>query len=89
MAFIDGTVANVALPSIQVDLGATLAEAQWVVQAYKVVIDRAVDQAFVSAFRFAMVISAGMALTSAIAASLLIQGKKGNEPGKPGPRAGG
>jgi len=34
MAFIDGTVANVALPSIQSDLGATLAEAQWVVQAY-------------------------------------------------------
>jgi MFS family permease len=34
MAFIDGTVANVALPSIQTDLGATLAEAQWVVQAY-------------------------------------------------------
>ena len=28
----------------------------------KVAIDRAVDQAFVSAFRFAMVISAGMAL---------------------------
>jgi MFS family permease len=34
MAFIDGTVANVALPSIPTDLGATLAEAQWVVQAY-------------------------------------------------------
>jgi MFS family permease len=34
MAFIDGTVANVALPSIQVGLGATFAEAQWVVQAY-------------------------------------------------------
>jgi len=34
MAFIDGTVANVALPSIQSDLGATLAEAQWVVQVY-------------------------------------------------------
>ena len=52
-------------------------------------IDRAVDQAFISAFRFAMIISAGMAVTSAIAAALLIQGKKGNEPGKPGPRAGG
>src|SRR5919107_4244657 len=34
MAFINGTVANVALPSIQSDLGATLTEAQWVVQAY-------------------------------------------------------
>jgi hypothetical protein len=31
MAFIDGTVANVALPAIQSDLGATRAEALWVV----------------------------------------------------------
>jgi hypothetical protein len=54
-------------------------------------IDRAVDHAFLSAFRFAMYISAGMAVTSAIAAALLIQGKrkKGNEPGKSGPHAGG
>jgi MFS family permease len=34
MAFINGTVANVALPSIQSDLGATRTEALWVVQAY-------------------------------------------------------
>ncbi|HEX8034301.1 MAG TPA: MFS transporter [Ktedonobacterales bacterium] len=34
MAFIDGTVVNVALPVIQVDLHATAAEAQWVVEAY-------------------------------------------------------
>jgi hypothetical protein len=54
-------------------------------------IDRAVDHAFLSAFRFAMYISAGMAVTSAIAAALLIQGKgkKGNEPGRSGPHAGG
>ena len=54
-------------------------------------IDRAVDHAFLGAFRFAMFISAGMALTSAIAAALLIQGKrkKGNEPGRSGPHAGG
>ena len=54
-------------------------------------IDRAVDQAFLIAFRFAMYTSAGMAVTSAIAAALLIQGKgkKGNEPGGSGPHAGG
>jgi EmrB/QacA subfamily drug resistance transporter len=54
-------------------------------------IDRAVDHAFLSAFRFAMFISAGMALTSAIAAALLIQGKRknGNEPGNSGSHAGG
>jgi hypothetical protein len=55
----------------------------------KAVIDRAVDHAFLSAFRFAMYISAGMAVTSAIAAALLMRGKKGNEPGRPGPHAGG
>ncbi len=57
----------------------------------RVAIDRAVDQAFVSAFRFAMFVSAGMALASAIAAALLLQGKgkKGNEPGRSGLRKGG
>jgi EmrB/QacA subfamily drug resistance transporter len=34
MAFIDGTVVNVALPQIQQRLGATAAEAQWIVAAY-------------------------------------------------------
>jgi EmrB/QacA subfamily drug resistance transporter len=34
MAFIDGSVVNVALPSIQGDLGASVAAMQWVVNAY-------------------------------------------------------
>jgi EmrB/QacA subfamily drug resistance transporter len=34
MAFIDGTVVNVALPAIQRDLLATAAEVQWVVESY-------------------------------------------------------
>ncbi len=34
MAFIDGTVVNVALPSIQHDLRATASEMQWVVESY-------------------------------------------------------
>ncbi len=34
MAFIDGTVVNVALPAIQTALRATIAEVQWVVEAY-------------------------------------------------------
>src|SRR6185503_11477938 len=34
MVFIDGTVVNVALPAIQAALHATLAEVQWVVEAY-------------------------------------------------------
>ena len=34
MAFIDGTVVNVALPVLQLDLKATAADVQWVVEAY-------------------------------------------------------
>jgi EmrB/QacA subfamily drug resistance transporter len=34
MAFIDGTVVNVALPSIQHALNATVSDAQWVVESY-------------------------------------------------------
>jgi EmrB/QacA subfamily drug resistance transporter len=34
MAFIDGTVVNVALPALQSALNATLADVQWVVEAY-------------------------------------------------------
>ena len=34
MAFIDGTVVNIALPVLQKTLGATIADVQWVVEAY-------------------------------------------------------
>jgi EmrB/QacA subfamily drug resistance transporter len=34
MAFIDGTVVNVALPSLQQNLNATVVDAQWVVESY-------------------------------------------------------
>ena len=34
MAFIDGTVVNVALPALQRDLNATAFDAQWVIEAY-------------------------------------------------------
>jgi EmrB/QacA subfamily drug resistance transporter len=38
MAFIDGTVVNVALPALQRTFGATLGEAQWVMEAYELMI---------------------------------------------------
>src|SRR5207237_2650873 len=34
MVFIDGTVVNVALPALQSNLNATVADVQWVVEAY-------------------------------------------------------
>lgn len=38
MAFIDGTVVNVALPVLQSDLRATFGEAQWVINAYLLIL---------------------------------------------------
>jgi EmrB/QacA subfamily drug resistance transporter len=34
MAFIDGTVVNVAVPAIQADLAATIKDVQWVIESY-------------------------------------------------------
>ena len=34
MAFIDGTVVNIALPALQSDLHASVTQVQWVVEAY-------------------------------------------------------
>ena len=34
MAFVDGTVVNIALPALQATLGASIADVQWVMEAY-------------------------------------------------------
>jgi len=38
MAFIDGTVVNVALPALQTGLNASLADVQWVIEAYSLLL---------------------------------------------------
>src|ERR1700739_1763431 len=38
MAFIDGTVVNVALPALQLSLFATLVDVQWVVESYGLIL---------------------------------------------------
>ena len=38
LAFIDGTVVNVALPALQRDLRATVADVQWVIEAYSLLL---------------------------------------------------
>src|SRR5262252_5472777 len=38
MAFIDGTVVNVALPSLQANLNATSVDVQWVIEAYSLLL---------------------------------------------------
>src|SRR5437764_10901847 len=38
MAFIDGTVVNVALPALQTNLSATAVDVQWVIEAYSLLL---------------------------------------------------
>src|SRR4029453_8750141 len=38
MAFIDGTVVNVALPALQTNLRATAVDVQWVIEAYSLLL---------------------------------------------------
>src|SRR3989454_4827099 len=38
MAFIDGTVVNVALPALQTNLHATAVDVQWVIEAYSLLL---------------------------------------------------
>src|SRR5947208_2360120 len=38
MAFIDGTVVNVALPALQLNLNATIIDVQWVIEAYSLLL---------------------------------------------------
>src|SRR5438067_8764471 len=38
MAFIDGTVVNVALPALQSDLNASIIDVQWVIEAYSLLL---------------------------------------------------
>ena len=38
MAFIDSTVVNVALPALQTELGAAVADVQWVIEAYSLLL---------------------------------------------------
>src|SRR6266576_4396656 len=38
MAFIDGTVVNVALPALQRSLNATVVDVQWVIEAYSLLL---------------------------------------------------
>src|SRR6202040_3574155 len=38
MAFIDGTVVNVALPALQANLNATAVDMQWVIEAYSLLL---------------------------------------------------
>jgi hypothetical protein len=80
MAFIDGTVVNVALPALQKNLNATVLEAQRVKLAGaelsssaeelpRLALKQAIDESFVFGFRLVMLTSLCLALASAFVAS--------------------
>ena len=68
------TEQQAALESEKVDLGAAEAPEGLSGEATAAV-DRAVDEAFLGAFRLTMYVSAGLAIASAVAAAILIEGK--------------
>ena len=67
MVFIDGTVVNVALPALQRDLGASLADVQWVVESYALFLAALLLAGGVAGDRFGRrrVFSLGVALFAA------------------------
>lgn len=99
-AGLDSRVASLDLPpqaqqqleSEKVDLGGAEVP-DGVSGATAASIERAVDESFVAAFRLAMYAGAGLALASALAAALIIEGKGQTAPvgrvGKPGREPGG
>ena len=71
MAFIDGTVVNVALPALQRDLGADAFQAQWVVESYALFLAALllVGGALGDRFGRRRVFAAGVALFAAASAA--------------------
>ncbi len=64
MGFIDGTVTSIAMPAIRATLGATLADAQWINNAYMVALAALilVGGAFADRFGLARIFGLGIAL---------------------------
>src|SRR5437870_9309022 len=97
MAFIDGTVVNVALPALQTNLNATALDVQWVIESYALLLSafvlvggslgdhygrRRIFLLGVAIFAFA---SAGCGLASNIAELTLARGYQGSVAALPAP----
>lgn len=76
MAFIDGTVVNVALPAIQADLLATAFQAQWVVESYALLL----AALLLVGARWAITMAGGASLRSASASSPCLRWPAGLRP---------
>ncbi|HET9928996.1 MAG TPA: hypothetical protein VFQ09_09305, partial [Rubrobacter sp.] len=65
----------------KVNLGGAQAPAQ-VSEGTAVEIERAIQESFLAGFRVAMFIAAGLAVASAVAAAVIIEGKGSTAPGE-------
>lgn len=89
MAFIDGTIVNVALPAIQQDLAATAAQMQWVVESYALFLAALLlvggalgdrygrRRIFMAGVALFAVASIGCALSTTVQALILARGLQG------------
>jgi EmrB/QacA subfamily drug resistance transporter len=79
MAFLDGTVVNVALPAIQRDLQATASQAQWVIESYSLFLAALllVGGALGDRFGRRRVFMAGVALFTVAAAGCAVAASAG------------
>jgi EmrB/QacA subfamily drug resistance transporter len=89
MAFIDGSVVNIALPTLQKDLGASFAMLQWVVHAYALVLGSVIlvggglgdrygrKRVFVAGIIVFALSSVGCALASSVEVLIAARGVQG------------
>jgi EmrB/QacA subfamily drug resistance transporter len=70
MGFIDGSVISIAIPAIRADLGATLAEAQWVSNGYLLFLSSLILLGGAAGDRFGLRNMFGLGITVFVAASI-------------------
>ena len=70
MAFIDGSVVSIAVPSLRADLGASLADAQWINNAYLLLLSALILVGGAAGDRFGLRLSFGFGIAVFATASL-------------------
>ncbi|HEX5915834.1 MAG TPA: MFS transporter [Rubrobacter sp.] len=78
---VPGSLAIISTSFEKVNLGGAQVPAQ-VSEGTAVEIERAIQESFLAGFRLAMFIAAGLAVASAVAAALIIEGKGSTAPGE-------
>ena len=71
MGFIDGSVMSIAIPAIRADLGATLADAQWISNGYMLLLSSLILLGGAAGDRFGMRNTFGLGIVVFVAASIV------------------